>query len=197
MSGAKFDAILGLLRERDDVHTPDISGTYGNIYIPAGAMIPDDTNGALPDTVDNTNHSVDYYAFDGSTDESVFFSMAMPDDWNLGTVKMKFFWTGSSGCSNADTVEWGVAAVAKSDDDTFDVAMGTAVTVNDAVDAGVEADHRIITIASGLTIGGTPALGDLVDFKIYRDTSEDTMAEDAWLYGVQIQYTRGSQPSAW
>jgi hypothetical protein len=39
-----------------------------------------------------------------------------------------------------------------------------------------------------VTIGGSPALGDLVHFKISRNVGgTDDMTEDAWLFGVLIQ----------
>ena len=49
-----------------------------------------------------------------------------------------------------------------------------------------------------LTIGGTPALGDLIVFEVCRNTDgTGDMAEDAWLLGVLIQYKVDQTVSAW
>jgi len=58
-----------------------------------------------------------------------------------------------------------------------------------------------VSPASGqVTVSGTPALGDLILFEITRvvGDAQDDMAEDAKLFGVQIQYTESTTaPSAW
>ena len=45
--------------------------------------------------------------------------------------------------------------------------------------------------SDALTVGGTPADGDLCFFRIYRDVSNanDDMAGDARLHGVKIYFT--------
>ena len=45
--------------------------------------------------------------------------------------------------------------------------------------------------SSAITIAGTPAVGDLCFFRVYRDVSDanDDMAEDARLIGVKVFFT--------
>ena len=70
--------------------------------------------------------------------------------------------------------------------------------ISDVVLAGVEACLHISGATPSITIGGTPALGDLVHFKISRNVSgTDDMTEDAWLFGVLIQYKKSNDVTAW
>ena len=124
--------------------------------------------------------------------------MPMPEDWNRGTILAKFFWIPATGCTAADTVEWEISAVAVSDDGTIDETFGTSVAISDAVTAGVEADLHITAATAAITVGGTPALGDYVHFKVSRNVSgTDDMAEDAWLLGVWIQYLADEKVTSW
>jgi hypothetical protein len=170
-----------------------ISG-YKTIYIDAGAMVPATTNPAETGTKEyGTNDlDADYFAFDtGATEERVSFKIVMPEDYDLGTVKAKFYWSSATGSSTSDTVEWGISAVAIDNDGAMDVAKGTAVTVSDALLADNGADLQISAATGAMTIGGTPAAGKLVVFEVYRNTDgTDNMTEDAWLFGVVIQYQR-------
>ena len=53
---------------------------------------------------------------------------------------------------------------------------------------------------AAITVGGTPALHDLLLFKVSRLPADDgdTLVGDARLLGVLIQYTESStEPSAW
>lgn len=175
---------------------------YKTIYIDAGAMVPATTSPAATGTKEyGTNDlDADYFAFDaGATEERVQFKMVMPEDYNNGTVKAKFYWSSATGSTAGDTVEWGIKAVAIDNDGAMDAAKGTAVTVSDTLLANDGADLQISEATGAMTIGGTPALGKLVVFEVYRNTDgTDNMTEDAWLFGVLIQYQQTATPmSAW
>ena len=174
---------------------------YDTIFIPAGAMAPTDTNGgeAGSNEYGTNDNQFDYYAFDTTTEEYVAFSAPMPENWDRSTIKAKFFWTTASGSSENDTVEWQIAGQAISNDDALDVAMGDAgEVISDAVTDGVDADLHITAATPAVTIGGTPALGDLIHFKISRNVGgTDDCAEDAWLLGVWIQYKITNEVAAW
>jgi hypothetical protein len=131
-----------------------------------------------------------YFAFDGgATEENVDFCLVMPENWDLGTIKAKFYWGSAAGSTAADTVQWGIKAVAVSDDDAGDATWGTAQVITDTLLADDGADLQVTATTPAITIGGTPAKGDLIHFKVYRDTDgTDDMAEDAHLFGVVIQY---------
>ena len=180
------------------VSATDIS-PYDTLWVGAGAMIPCTTNGAEPATQEYGTNDIDLdvLAFDGgATEERAQFTVVMPENWDRGTVKAKFFWTNASGASAADTVEFGIKAGALGNDDAIDAALGTAVTVSDTLIAA--GDLHVSSATGAITVGGTPALGDLVQFEVYRNTDgTDDMAEDAWLIGVLIQFTRNNTISAW
>jgi len=174
---------------------------YKNLYIPAKSFLPTTTAGcaALANVELATNDiQIEYLAFDGASEEFATVSLPMPEDWNRGTIKAKFFWMPATGCTAADTVEWEIAAVAISNDDPIDATLGTGQVISDVVLTGVEADLHIAGPTPAITIGGTPALGDYVHFKVSRNVGgTDDMEEDAWLLGVWIQYLADEQVTSW
>jgi hypothetical protein len=157
-------------------------------WIPAGAMMARTTSGAGTGSVETTTNKkmVKTLDFDQSTDEFAQFDIRMPKSWDEGTVTAYFLWSNASGTGN---VVWGLQGVAISDDDALDAAFGTAQTVTDGVT--VAGDLMQSAETSAITIGGTPAAGDLVCFQVYRDADNgsDTLAADARLHGVVLIYT--------
>lgn len=177
-------------------------GDYDTIDIDAGAMTPTNTDGAFPGTNEYATNDInwDYFAFDsGATEEKIQFKTAMPESWNGGTVKAKFYWSSAAGSSIGDTVEWGIKAGALSDSDAIDVSLGTPQTVSDAITADNGADVQLTGATSSITIGGSPSAGDITTFEVYRNTDgTDDMAEDAWLFKVVIQFQNNSAATgAW
>ena len=174
---------------------------YDTIYIDAGAMVPCTTNPALQGTYEyGTNDiDVDHYAFDaGATEERVQFKFKMPENWDRSTIKAKFDWSSATGSTAGNTVEWGIKAGALSNSDAIDAALGTPQVISDALLADNGADLQVSAATPAITIGGTPALGDLIMFEIYRNTDgTDDMAEDAWLMGVLLQYKKDAAVAAW
>jgi len=174
---------------------------YGVLYIDAGAMVPCTTNGAETGTNEYGTNDVewDYYAFDGgATEERVQFKTVMPEEWDRSTVKIKFYWSSATGSTSGDTCEWGIKAGALANSDAIDSALGTAVTVSDALLANNGADLQITGATAAMTVAGTPGLGEIITFEVYRNTDgTDNMTEDAWLFGVLIQYKKDNTVSAW
>jgi len=164
---------------------------YIDIWVPVGSMVALATNGAAPGTNEYATNDIvlDYFAFDGATEEFVAFSLVMPENWDRSTIKAKFYWApGDPACTAADTVEWELQGGALSNDDAIDAALGTAQVISDAVLVGKNGDLHITDATPAITIGGTPALGDLIHFKLSRNVSgSDNMTEDAWLFGLYIQ----------
>lgn len=158
------------------------------IYVPANAMFPATTNGcaALAQYESTTNkNNMKYLAFDSSSDEYAHFSIPSPSNWDAGTVTAKFYWTTESG-SAAETVEFAIQGVATANDDTLDVAYGTKQEASDTWSA--DNDLHISPATSAMTIAGSPTAGEWLDFRIYRDVSEDDLGGDAWLLGVRIEF---------
>ena len=132
--------------------------------------------------------TVNYYSldFDKDTDEFAQWIVAMPSDWNAGTVTAVFYWTFVTG-SGAETVKWYIAGQSYANDDALNQALGTAVGVEDA--AITASDVHISSATGAVTIADATA-SELVIFEVYRDISEDTLAGDAKLLGVMINFTR-------
>ena len=66
-------------------------------------------------------------------------------------------------------------------------------------DALSAAEDLCVTATSGaVTIAGTPAVGDICYFRIFRDVSDanDDMTEDARLIGVKIFFTTNAANDA-
>jgi hypothetical protein len=158
------------------------------LYIPAAAWNPTITNGAGRTyeelaTNDLIRETLD---FDTTTQEFATYAMPFPKKWNAGTITYTVHWAAASG-TPAQTVDWALAAVAISNDDASDAAPGTPVVVSDALIATT--DHHITAESGAVTIGGTPAKGDFIVFKIQRDVSTDNLSADAKLIGVEIHWT--------
>lgn len=169
---------------------PLASSGLQTIFIPASAMISRATNGPSVGSVEMTTNKnmIKSLDFDASTQEFAQFDVWFPKSWNLGTVTFQPKWSHASTTTNFG-VTWGLAGVALSDGDDSDVAFGTAQT---SVDTGGTTNKKYFgPVSSAITIAGTPAAGDCVQFQINRTVADagDTMAIDARLEGVRIFFT--------
>ena len=181
----------------------DTVGTYEEIWIPAGAMTPNATAPAAADIYEYATNDMthDTLLFDGiAQDEYAEFNVVMPSSWNRGTIKAKVFW--APGHADANVDEWvlfTLAAGAFSNDDALDAVLGTAQDMADRVIA--DDDLHITAASAAITVGGTPALGDLIHFKLRRDydyTGGGTaMDVDARVFGALIQYQKTQSVAAW
>ena len=178
------------------------SPEYGTIWVPAAAMVPCTTNGAVAGSLeyDTDKRILDYYAFaDGATDQRVQFTLIMPENWDRSTVKVKFYWscvTVGAGAAD-DTATFAIKAGALADSEAITTAFGTAVSVTDILLADDGGDMQISAASGALTIAGSPALNEIITFEIYRDVSEDDCPVDVWLFGCLIQYKMINTVAAW
>jgi len=159
------------------------------IWVPSNAMTPTESNGAARATVETTSGRPDMQVldFDKDSDEFAQFSIAFPKQYNLGTVTFQFFWSGLAATTG---VSMSLQGVAMNDNETIDVAYGTAIVVDDDAQGAVE--ELLVSAESGaVTIAGTPADNDLTYFRVGRDVSDsnDDMAGDCRLHGVKIFFT--------
>ena len=174
---------------------PDAAGTstigLHDIWIPAQAMYPTADGGCSNITTREVNEGspeIRTLDFDQTTTEYAQFSIAMPKSWDEGTITYEAYWTADTG--NTGGVSWGLQGVAIRDNDSaFNTAFGTAQVVDDTF----HLQHRmhISPTSSALTISGTPLVGDICYFQLYRDTADanDTLSADARLVGIKIHYT--------
>lgn len=123
--------------------------------------------------------------FDKTSYESAEGVHFLPSNYAGGTVTVKIHWrtTGASG----DAV-WKVQAVAIADNEASARAYSAAQSVTDT---STGANKKNTTAATGaITIGGTPAAGSPVWFKVSRDATNvaDTLDADAQLIGIDVTY---------
>lgn len=191
VSGTDFIAVYssGSGLKRDTIHNA-VSGKQ-TIWVPAGAMTPNTTNGAAAGTIETetTANAVMFGTldFDPTTDESAQFDVAFPNSWDKGTLTYKPFWTHATATSYVGRI--GLQAVALSSDDALDASFGTAIHVLST--GGTTLDLYSPAESSALTVAGSPGNGELTKFKIFRDAdaTADTLSTDFRLIGVQLFYT--------
>lgn len=167
-----------------------VSGVAGKqaIFLPASAFVARTTNGAASFAIELATNGVMIrgYDFDTGTAEAVQIALALPKQWNEGTVTFRAYWTAGSGSGG---VAWSLRGRAASNDDAMDGSWGTAVTVTDTFITAN--DMHLTAESSAVTIGGSPAEGDLVFLEVTREVSNgsDTLAVDARLLGIEMFIT--------
>jgi len=175
-----------------DVDT--MSNINATFLLSAAGAIPAATNGcADAEIIVTSNRKLNYKvcAFDKDTPEMCWWNHPLPSDYKSNSVvKYRVFWEHPATTTNFK-VAWDLAAVAIDDDGAIDTAVGTAIQVND--EGGTTNDLYRTATSSALTIAGTPAAGKMVYWRLRRvadDGTNDTLAVDAWMAYVEIQYTR-------
>ena len=160
------------------------------MWIPAAAMYGPTTNPADEAQVETTATRPDLkvWDFDASTQQYTQFTVAMPKSWNEGTLTYQVYWSPST--TNTGDCIFGLQAVACADNDTIDVAYGTAVEVTDAGIGTVE-DQQISSESGALTVAGSPAAGEQTYFQLFRKAADgsDTFTGESRVLGIKIFYT--------
>lgn len=175
------------------------TNTLSSIWIDAGAMRTNSAGGPSVFYLLATNNlapCLDAWAFDSTTPETNYFSLRMPDQYDLSTVKLKLYYFDTTYATDKTNV-WGVCAYATSLGDLFGTT-GTEYFVTNGV---LDTTNKLnIATTPAITIGGTPALGDLIHFRIRRvaDNATDDAAGDSLLIGAALQYgDKRNNPAAW
>lgn len=137
-----------------------------------------------------TNDSDDWYiAFtNGGAKEYAVVTFIMPDNYDGGTITYRVVWMTSSSTST-HTAVWGLAGRSYGNGETVDQAYGTAIEVSqDATATAYQVLHT--SVSSAVTLAGTPAGGEYVKLRIYRDPTNgsDDLTVPALLIGVVIEY---------
>lgn len=160
-----------------------------DFWIPAGAWVVDPTACTGADITDTKVGSVytSTINFDASSSEDAQFTWHPPANWDNSTVLWQLVWTNTCGTA-AETIDFDLAGVALSDDDPIGSAtFGTAKSVTDTFTA--QNDHNVTAFSTVLTIGGSPATGDSIVFKLSRDTASDDLTGDCKVLGINIRAT--------
>lgn len=174
----------------DQYQDRDVPATKTMILTAAG-MWPSTTSGATgPSKNELTTNDVDLQEMEftnsGST-EYAQVTTVMPDNYDGGTLDARFLWRTST---DTGTVVWGAEGISYSDDEALDTAWGTTQTVTDT--AGSAADDLLKSSAtSAITLAGSPSGGDMVQFRISRESGNgsDDLSASAFLLAVQMEYT--------
>lgn len=172
-------------------------GVYRTIYVDAAAMISNTTAGATFSTTESaspTNRMIDSYVFSGSASNIVQFKLAMPLEWDLGTVKVKLWTTGTNNVATRTNI-WGIAASAiKSTTVNSNLNWGTELEITNVVSSA--GGQVLLTPATpALTVGNSPASGgQIVSFRIMRKPldADDNDDGQQQLLGAWIQYLETS-----
>lgn len=176
---------------------------YDTLFVPAGAMTPAEVNGASPIEIyvsaNGTTHDAMRFPYSGTIDTNVDFNVMFPDDWDFGTVKAKLVWRlNSVNTAVPDTnVKFGICARAFGDTEDYSSSMGESVFIIDTLHGTSEI--HVTDASPELTVGGTPAKGKMVHFRVTRTFSSvtDSLGADVNLLGVLFQYRRSGVQTAW
>ena len=182
----------GVIKAEDsggNVSAVQIAGKE-TMWIPATAMYGPTTNPADAAQVETTATRPDLkvFDFDASTKQYTQFTVAMPKSWNEGTITYQAYWSPST--TNTGNAIFGLQAVACADNDTIDVAYGTAINITDAGIGTVE-DQQITGESSAVTVAGSPAAGEQTYFQFFRDAADgsDTFTGECRVLGIKLFFT--------
>ena len=187
-----------LISSGNIISSGSIIGTnYRSFYVAAAGMTPSVTYGPSAATIERpgvatggeTYHTIDYLAFDASTPEYANFQIKMPNEWDRGVLKAKFYWHSADDGTANETVSWGANAGVLNDGDSLSTAQGSYNSVIDVVPQ----DDAILNISPAtneitVTDAATSSENGLVLFRVGRMATGDTYDNDAHLLGVAFQY---------
>lgn len=177
---------------------------FDTVFVPAGAMTPLGTDGAIAEpfsfAANRTIH--DILRFLNAKDTYADFDFVFPDDWDLGSIKMRVLWVPYNSDGAAEQwVRFKVAAKAYGDGEDLSSALGIGTDIDDQQIA-VNQLHRSDASAD-ITVRGTPAAGKAVHFKIAREYGFNNggdgtaLGTGACVLGVEIQYCRTVDYTGW
>ena len=165
------------------------------IYVPAGAMAPNTTNGCSGlDQVELSNGpELRVLDFDASSDENAQFTVCFPKSWNEGTITFQAFWTVTG--TDDGTVAWGLSGVSIADDVSINTAFGTNVVATAKAFSGTSNDMTVSAVSGAVTVASA-AVDTQTYFQIMRDVSADDQSGDARLLGIKLFFTTDAKNDA-
>ena len=163
-------------------------GSSGLIELKPKDGWPSTTNGCSAVTKHEygTNDvDIETMDFDPDAIEYAQWTKPTPLDYDGETMLAIFSWTAAA---SAGDVVWCIQGRSYANDDAIDQAWGTEQAVSDTWIADNDVHQTAAT--PSCTLAGTPAAGELVQFRVFRDVSDDDLGGDAWLLAVRITFTR-------
>jgi len=152
------------------------------ILTPSGAIVPA-SGGAEQKQVNGTNFQYYVLAFDKDTEESAFWELILPDDYDGGPISINLWWKSSA--TEGDAI-FKVQVLGREEGETLDSALGDAQNVTDTTPAS--AGNIAVCAPSAFSPGWSA--GDYVVIKLARDATNgsDTLAVDAEVIMVVVEY---------
>jgi hypothetical protein len=142
-------------------------------------------------TSDTVNDSSMYVLEYGNTSKPRYamWTATMPDNYDGGTMTFTFRW--KTAATSGD-VKWFIQCRSLGDNEAISQSWGTAQSVTDT--AGTANTVRITSATAAVTCAGTPAGGEVVQFRVYRDPADasDTLADTGALISVKGEYVTNS-----
>lgn len=183
------DVLTGKLTGNMDLDGDLAIGTGTNktqrvaTLMPGANLLPALTNGCSAAAVHEVSASDGYIAMDFPNTAARFAigTFVLPEDFDGSNVTASVYWTATSG---SGTVNMDIWMRAREDDTPL---IASPVFVTDIVDTLHAAnDLHVVTTPAAAILGGSGP--DLVQFRIRRNPSEDTLSADMKLIAVTIDY---------
>lgn len=157
-------------------------------------ILPTTAPGADNGTVVLTTNETAYRSFamgfspvTGNVSGRLLVNWIPPGNWNGSTITAKIYWV--QGGSATGDVKFEVDARSFADNETLDAAFGTAQSVTDSA-LNDTTKLAVTSATSAITVGGTPAAGELVVLRLTRlgGDAADTLNRSVLIVGIQITY---------
>jgi hypothetical protein len=143
-----------------------------------------------------SDHNLFYRAFDKASDEDVQFNWQVPGDYVSGIKYRVYYVLGIDGLAD-ESVIFGLAGCSMTNSEDSGCTVGDAVTVTDEIGTSDDQYELMVTDwSTAVTLGGTPAAGELARLKLYRDADAvaDDYDTDAWVVGIEVKYVGKLNP---
>jgi len=182
----------GKMYRKDDAGTEaELGGgggaTSATYTLPARSGMPTLTNGcndAVQIEMTNQDTNVIVADFEDAVDRSMSFEVIMPDNWNLGTVRIQVAWI----CANAtaNNCLWRARAGSYADSRALDTALGAYVALTDAA---LSPALDVMVSPEGTMTFANAAVGPAI-IEINRNGSAagDTLGTTARLWQVKLEF---------
>lgn len=128
------------------------------------------------------------YRDNGTASSSAQWQIVMPDNWDAGTVNAIFYMTATTTSASSGRCTMCIRGASFTSADAFTGdKWGTSVCQNLAQTTanGLE----IGTSTAAITVGNTPAAGDVVNWEVWRNSNDDGRANYCGLVSVKIEYS--------
>lgn len=170
---------------------------FCDIPCPAGIWAPDTTNPPAASTIDYSGLAIDVYDFDAATEESIYMTWRLPQDYGGGAIKWVVDFDGASGCTG--TSVFGFSAGVRFSGSPVGLNLGAErVLTGSYIDEASGVYYTTPYDDVGITLAGTPTGGALATFKLAVKT-DGTTTVDTRFINLTMQYASvsGEFPSEW